>query len=110
MNVNGSVLDLWSLVGALLGTLLLLGGTLWTGERVAGQVRAIWRAVRGYRAPVVAALDEPSDALIRRLEGATGVPAAVWVALLPALLEALVDGLDRTLGEAGKERTAVSER
>ncbi len=105
--VAGPVLELWALVGALLGTLLLLAGTLWAGERVAGQVRAIWRAVRRSRPTVIGALDEPSDALIRRLEAATGVPAEVWIALLPALLEALADGLDRALVE---QQTAVSGR
>ena len=95
---------LWGLLGTLLGTLLLVAALLWTGARVGEQARALWRSVRGQRAAVIAAVDEPGDPLVAQLAALTRVPAGVWAVFLPAFLSALAEGLDRALngeGEAG---------
>ena len=95
---------LWGVLGALLGTLLLVAALLWTGARVGEQARALWRSVRGQRAAVIAAVDEPGDPLVAQIAALTRVPAGVWAAFLPAFLGALAEGLDRALngeGEAG---------
>lgn len=95
---------LWGLLGTLLGTGLLVAALLWTGAQVSEQARALWRSVRGQRAAVIAAVDEPADPLVAQLAALTRVPAGVWAAFLPAFLSALAEGLDRALngeGEAG---------
>jgi hypothetical protein len=98
--VSEPMLTVWSLLGALLGTLLIVAATLWAGAQVTHQARTLWRAVRGHRAEIVAAVDEPADLLNAHLEQITTVPAAVWAAFLPAFLNALAEGLDRALGES----------
>jgi len=95
---------LWGLLGTLVGTGLLVAALLWTGAQVSEQARALWRSVRGQRAAVIAAMDEPADPLVAQLAALTRVPAGVWAAFLPAFLSALAEGLDRALngeGEAG---------
>lgn len=89
---------LWGLLGTLLGTLLLVAALLWAGARVGEQGRALWRSVRGQRAAVIGAVDEPADPLIAQLAALTRVPPGVWAAFLPAFLNALAAGLDRALG------------
>lgn len=93
---------LWGLLGTLLGTLLLVAALLWTGARVGEQARALWRSVRGRRAAVIAAVDEPADPLVAQLAALTRVPAGVWAAFLPAFLSALAEGLDRALNGEGE--------
>lgn len=88
---------LWGLLGTLLGTLLLVAALLWTGARVNEQGRALWRSVRGQRAALIAAVDEPADPLIAQLAALTRVPPGVWAVFLPAFLNALAEGLDRAL-------------
>ncbi len=100
--IAGEMLDVWRLLGALLGTLALIAASLWAGARVTEQARALWRALRGHRAEVIAALDEPADPLIVQLARLTAVPPGVWAAFLPAFLAALAAGLDRALGENGE--------
>src|SRR5690606_30970710 len=75
---------------------------LWSGARVNEQARALWRSVRGQRAAVIAAVDEPADPLVAQLATLTRVPAGVWAVFLPAFLNALAEGLDRAL--SGEEQ------
>lgn len=98
--ITGDVLAVWRLLGALLGTLLLVAGSLWAGAQVTAQARALWRAVRGVHPQLVAAVDDPADPLLVQLERLSSVPAAVWATFLPAFLNALAEGLDRALGDA----------
>jgi hypothetical protein len=93
------MLAVWSMLGALLGTLLIGAATLWASAQVTRQARSLWNAVRGQRAVVVAAVDEPTDPLIQQAASVTPIPAAVWAAFLPAFLNALAEGLDRALKE-----------
>jgi hypothetical protein len=95
--VSEPMLTVWSLLGALLGTLLIAAATLWAGAQVTQQARGLWQALRGQRAVVLAAVDEPADPLNARLEQITTVPAAVWAALLPAFFNALAAALDQVL-------------
>ncbi len=97
--VSDVMLELWSVLGALLATLLLVAGTLWASARVINQGRAVWGALRGHVPDVLAAVDDPGDAVNRRLARATRVPPAVWAAFLPAFVSALAEGLDRALAE-----------
>lgn len=99
--VADEMLTVWTLLGALLGTLVLVAGLLWAGTQVTGQARALWRALRGHRAAAIAAVDEAADPLIVQLARLTTVPPDVWAAFLPAFLTALAAGLDRALGENG---------
>ncbi|MEL7673535.1 MAG: hypothetical protein AAGU78_07335 [Chloroflexota bacterium] len=93
---------LWGLLGTLLDTLLLVAALLWTGARVSEQGRALWRSVRGQRAALIAAVDEPGDPLIAQLAALTRVPPGVWAVFLPAFLSALAEGLDRALNGQGE--------
>lgn len=88
------MITVWSLLGSLLGTLLLVAGSLWASAQVVAQARRAWGAVRGHVPDVLAAVDEPGDALNARLGQLTHVPAGVWAAFLPAFVEALAAGLD----------------
>ncbi len=97
--VTPGMLDVWRLLGALLGTLALVAATLWAGRQVTDQARAVWRALRGYQGAAIGAVDQPGDPLIVQLARVTGVPASVWAAFLPAFLGALAAGLDRALGQ-----------
>jgi hypothetical protein len=101
--VSDQALVVWSALGTVLGTLLILAATLWASRALVEQARAVWRVARGERAALVAVLDEPGDPLIARLEAITGLRAAVWAALLPAFLNALADGLDRALADESLE-------
>jgi hypothetical protein len=92
------MLTVWSLAGALLGTLLITALTLWAGTQVTRQARGLWAALRGYRPAVVTAVDEPADPVNAHLEQITTIPAGVWAALLPAFFNALAAALDQTLG------------
>ena len=105
--VSPEMIALWEVLGSLLGTLLLAAGTLWAGGQVAAQVRRMWGQVRGVVPDVVAAVDEPSDALTLQLGRLTHIPAGVWAAFLLAFIEALADGLDRALADG--ERAAADE-
>ncbi len=100
--VADEMITVWALLGALLGTLLLVAGSLWAGARVTEQARALWRTLRGHRAEVIAAVDEAADPLIVQLARLTTIPPPVWAAFLPAFLAALAAGLDRALGENGE--------
>jgi len=93
------MLVVWSLLGSLLGTLIVLAATLWAGAQVTEQARALWRALRGQRGAVIGAVDEPTDPAIRVLADVSKIPAAVWAAVLPAFVAALVDALDRAAGQ-----------
>ncbi len=95
--VGEPMLTVWSLLGALLGTLLIAAVTLWAGTQAARQARGLWAALRGHRAQLVAAVDEPADPVNARLEQITTIPAGVWAALLPAFFNALAAALDQTL-------------
>lgn len=97
--VSEPALAVWAALGALLGTLLIAAAILWAGAQVTRQARALWQAVRGYRAGVIAAVDDPADPLIRQAASITPIPAAVWAAFLPAFLNVLAEGLDRALKE-----------
>ncbi|RPI98996.1 MAG: hypothetical protein EHM39_07300 [Chloroflexi bacterium] len=97
--VSEPMLAVWSILGALLGTLLIAAMTLWAGAQVTRQARGLWTAVRGQRAAVVGAVDDPTDLLVRQFASITPIPAAVWAAFLPAFLNALAEGLDRALKE-----------
>jgi hypothetical protein len=96
--VGEPMLTVWSLLGALLGTLLIAAVTLWAGAQVTRQARGLWSALRGHRAEIVAAVDESADPVNARLEQITTIPAGVWAALLPAFFNALAAALDQTLG------------
>ena len=98
--VSPPMLAVWAALGALLGTLLLLAASLWAGGQVTRQARMLWQTVRGRRAQIIAAVDEPADPLIAQLARLTPLPAPVWAAMLPALVEALAAGLDRALRDA----------
>ena len=89
------MVTLWSLLGALLATLLLLAGTLWASATLAGQVRRIWAVLRGHLPEVVAAVDQPGDAINVQLARLTSLPSGVWSAFLTAFVEALAAGLDQ---------------
>lgn len=101
--VSEPMLAVWSLLGALLGTLLLVAGSLWASALVTRQTRALWHALRGQREAVVTAVDEPTDPLIAQVAALTHIPGAVWAAFLPAFFNALADGLDRALSESPEQ-------
>jgi len=98
--VSEPMVTVWSLLGALLGTLLLVAGSLWAGALVTRQTRTLWHTLRGQRKAVVAAVDEPTDPLIAQLATLTQIPGTVWAAFLPAFFTALADGLDQALSES----------
>jgi hypothetical protein len=99
--VSDQMLAVWAVLGSLLGTLLLAAVTLWTGAQVTRQARALWHAVRGHQAEIIAAIDQPGDPLVVQLARYTSIPAAVWVAFLPAFFNALAEGLERAAVEGG---------
>ncbi|MCD4687506.1 MAG: hypothetical protein K8S97_16370 [Anaerolineae bacterium] len=86
-------LKLWGWLGAGLGTLLITGAIVWAGKYLTLQARGLWQALRGHQAALIAAVDEPQDAVNVQLAQLSGVPAAVWAAFLPAFLSAVADGL-----------------
>lgn len=85
----------WSALGALLATLLLLAGTLWASTVVMRQVQQGWHSLRGHVPDVIAAVDQPGDAINVQLARLTHLPPEVWAAFLSAFVEALAAGLDR---------------
>ena len=97
--LSDQMLAVWAVLGSLLGTLLLAAAMLWAGTQVTHQGRALWRAVRGHQAEIIAAVDEPGDPLVVQLARYTSIPAPVWAAFLPAFFSALADGLERAAGE-----------
>ena len=74
-------------------------GELWAGTQATHQGRALWRAVRGHQAEIIAAVDEPGDPLVVQLARYTSIPAPVWATFLPAFFKALADGLEPAAGE-----------
>lgn len=100
--VSEMMLEVWAILGTLLGTLLLVAALLWASTRVLAQGRAAWAALRGHVPDVLAAVDEPGDRLNAQLGRLTRVPPAVWAAFLPAFVEALAAGLDRALAEPSR--------
>lgn len=72
-----------------------------------GNLRKAWQLVRGELPAFVGQLDEATDPFIRKLELNTGIPAAVWVSLLPAFLNALGEGLDKALNPVTPPAEAV---
>lgn len=97
--LSPEMVDVWRLLGALLGTLALITATLWIGRQAAGQVRGVWHAVRGYEETAIRAVDQPTDPVIVQLARLSGLPAGVWAAFLPVFLSALAAGLDQALHE-----------
>lgn len=104
------VLALWGALGMLIGTLLLIALTLWAGTRTAVQVRALWGALRGSAPQVLAAVDEPGDALNVALARLTPLPASVWAALLAGVVRALVQGLDGARADVEQTQAACEDR
>jgi hypothetical protein len=96
MLLSDQMLAVWAVLGSLLGTLLFAAAM-----QVTHQGRALWRAVRGRQAEIIAAVDEPGDPLVMQLARYTSIPAPVWSAFLPTFLKALADGLERAAGEGG---------
>jgi hypothetical protein len=94
-----STLQIWALLGTLLGTLLLFAGSLWASRQITQQARELWHTLRGHTPAIIGAVDETTDPLIGQLARLSPVPAAVWATFLPAFFEALADGLDRVLAE-----------
>jgi hypothetical protein len=103
MMISDPMLDVWRLLGSLLGTLLIVTATLWASQQLLGQVRALWRVVRDYKEDIVAAVDEPTDPFIRQLAQLSSVPDVVWAAFLSAFLNSLAAGLDQALAESPEE-------
>jgi len=101
MLVSDQMLAVWTVLGALLGTLLLAAVTLWAGAQVTRQARGLWHTVRGHQATIIAAIDQPGDPLVVQLARYTPIPADVWAAFLPAFFSALAEGLERAAGEGG---------
>ena len=84
-------------LGTLLGLLILSAAILWAGKQTILQGRGLWRALRGQTPAVIAAVDQPGDPVIAQLASTTRIPADIWAAVLPALIQALATGLDATL-------------
>jgi hypothetical protein len=99
MDLSQQALDIWGLLGTLIGTLLLLALTFWAGKHVTRQARELWHTVRGHKAALIHAIDEPTDPAVVTLAQVSPVPAAVWAAFLPAFVNALAAGLDQALAE-----------
>ncbi|NDJ77544.1 MAG: hypothetical protein GYB65_14930 [Chloroflexi bacterium] len=95
LTISEETAQVWSLLGTLAGTLLLLALTLWASAQITRQARDLWLAVRGHRGTIIAAVDDPTDALIQQLARLSHVPGSVWAAALPAFLGALADSLDQ---------------
>lgn len=95
--VSPAMLAVWSALGALAGTLVLLAVTLWAGQFVTDRTRALWQTVRGQREAVRRAVDEASDPLNVGLARLTAIPAPVWAAFLGTFVDALADGVDVAL-------------
>jgi len=87
------MVEVWSLLGSLLGTLLILAATLWASKQIMQQARGLWAAVRGYEPQIIAQVDDPTDAIIAQLGRITPIPADVWAKVLPAFLSGLMDAL-----------------
>jgi len=90
--LSDQMLAVWAVLGSLLGTLLLAAAMLWAGTQATHQGRALWRAVRGHQAEIIAAVDEPGDPLVVQLARYTSIPAPVWATFLPAFFKALAEG------------------
>lgn len=91
--MNPTILQVWSWLGAVLGTLVLAVGVLWAGKEFTTQARRVWRVVWPHEGQLKAAVDEPTDAVNRQLAQVSGVSAEVWTAVLCTMLEALLTGL-----------------
>lgn len=91
--MDPTILQVWSWLGAVLGTLVLAVGVLWAGKEFTTQARGVWRALWTHESQLNAAVDEPTDTINRQLARVSGVPAEVWAAVLSAMLEALLTGL-----------------
>ncbi|HEX3053228.1 MAG TPA: hypothetical protein VHP83_21395, partial [Aggregatilineaceae bacterium] len=65
--MDETVLTLWQVLGALLGTLLVLAALLWAGRQTIGQARGLWLALRGEVPALVGAVNEPSDPAVLEL-------------------------------------------
>lgn len=89
------MITLWSVLGTLIATLLLLAGTLWASAALTEQGRRIWRTLRGHVPEVIAAVDQPGDPVNVQLARLTQLPPGVWSAFLTAFVEALAAGLDQ---------------
>lgn len=99
MEISAQALDVWSLLGTLIGTLLLVAVTFWAGKHVTRQARELWQAVRGHKDALIASIDEPIDPAVVKLAQVSPIPAAVWATFLPAFFDALASGLDHALAE-----------
>ncbi len=96
--MEDTVLTLWQVLGALVGTLLVLAVLLWAGRQTVGQARGLWLALRGEIPVLVGAVNEPGDPAVRELARLSHVSPAVWAAFLPAFFEALSAALDQVMG------------
>jgi hypothetical protein len=98
----------WSLLGTVLGTLLMAAALLWASKKVIQQVGSLWRVLRGHQDEVLRGVDEPGDPFIRRLEAITTIPGEVWAAFLPAFLRALAQELDTLLETTAEAETLAA--
>lgn len=101
--ISAPMLEVWRLLGSLLGTLVILVATLWASQHLLVQARTVWRTIRGSQDAILAAVDEPGDPLIRPLAQLSSVPDVVWAAFLSAFFRALATGLDQALGGSLEE-------
>ncbi len=84
----------WTGLGAVVGTLMLVAVMLWASQTTLRQARAMWQLLRGYRANLESKIDEPTDSLIRELARLSTLPPTLWSAFLTALLRSIAEGLD----------------
>lgn len=91
--MDPTTLQVWSWLGMVLGTLVLAVALLWAGKEFTVQLRGLWRVLRTHESQLKAAIDDPADIINRRLAQVSGMPSEVWAVLLPAMLEAFMNGL-----------------
>ena len=104
--MDPTTLQVWSWLGTVLGTLVLAVAVLWAGKQLTVQALGLWHVLWAHESHLKAAVDEPTDTVNQTLARVSGVSAEVWAALLPAMLEALVNGL--TVAGAGQSPTATT--
>lgn len=93
----------WNAVGIFMGILVSMAGASLAIRVLSKNLRMAVYYWRQFEPKAIAATNEPSDPIIKKLSALTKLPPELYVAFLPVFFKALGDGLDAALVQSVKE-------
>lgn len=105
-NLINNAPELWAAIGVIFGTVVVaLAGiavTALAGTKALVYGKLLWAEIRGKRAEIIGAIDDPTDKVITELNAVTGIPVVPLSDALEAALRVVLDYRDKPPQETVK--------